>query len=266
MYIKTTMKKLLTLFSYCVMLSSFAFAQKLEVTYQEVTNVNIDEFKNSAKVEVNGSSSTIPKEVYDNMIKSMQEPKEYLLKIYDNETNYKKVEKIDNQQTNGMKISVSFGGSGNDLYKNMTTKEYSRSVNLMNKSYVIKDQLTNYNWILSRETKKFNGFDVKKATATVDSTKIITAWYAPSIAVKDGPGMYNGLPGLILELEIKDSKNKSIESIKINAIEVKEVPTMKPFDQPKEKNVISEKEYKDLLKKQSEHFKQMSSQGINKKD
>ena len=245
------MKKLLTLFSYCVMLSSFAFAQKLEVTYQEVTNVNIDEFKNSAKVEVNGSSSTIPKEVYDNMIKSMQEPKEYLLKIYDNETNYKKVEKIDNQQTNGMKISVSFGGSGNDLY---------------NKSYVIKDQLTNYNWILSRETKKFNGFDVKKATATVDSTKIITAWYAPSIAVKDGPGMYNGLPGLILELEIKDSKNKSIESIKINAIEVKEVPTMKPFDQPKEKNVISEKEYKDLLKKQSEHFKQMSSQGINKKD
>ncbi|MGV0923040.1 GLPGLI family protein [Empedobacter tilapiae] len=261
------MRTILTLLTYCTILSTSVLAQKLEVTYQEVVKVNPDEFKSSINFSSNGKSSSIPKDVYDNMIKDMQEPKDFLLTVFDNETTYKKIEKIDNQQhSGGMRISISFGDSGSGLYKNLSSKEYYKSVKLMDKSYTIKDQLKDYKWQLSRETKKILGFDVRKATSIVDSTTTATAWYTPNIPVKDGPGMYDGLPGLILEVEIKNTKNKGIESNIMRAIELKEMPNLKPLEKPKDKNIISDNEYKTLMEKQMERFKQMRSEGIDKKD
>ncbi|MFV0187223.1 GLPGLI family protein [Empedobacter falsenii] len=258
------MKKFLTLFTFSLLVT-IAFAQKLEVKYQEIVKVNPEEFKGTVKFSTNGKESQIPNDVYDNMIKNMQEPKDFLLTINDNESFYNKVEKIDNQQgRNGMKVSVSFGDSGNGLFKNLTTKEYLKNVKSFQKDYTIKDKLTEYKWQLSRETKKIIGFDVKKATAIIDSTTTVTAWYAPSIAIKDGPAMYNGLPGLILELDINNTKRKGVESHTIRSIEVKEVQNLKPFDQPKEKNVISEKEFETMSKKQMERFKKMRSEGVDK--
>ena len=163
-----------------------------------------------------------------------------------------------------MRVSMSFGDSGNGLFKNLNTKEYLKSVKSFDKTYTIKDKLTEYKWQLTRETKKLIGFDVKKATAIVDSTTTVTAWYAPSIAIKDGPGIYNGLPGLILEVEIKNSKNKGIESSTIRATEVKEVPNLKPIEKPKDKNTITNEEYKALSEKAMERLKQMSSEGVSK--
>jgi len=162
---------------------------------------------------------------------------------------------------------VSFSGGGNGIVKDLSKKEYSKRANLMDKSYLIKDKLTEYKWQLTRETKKLIGFDVKKATAIIDSTKSLVAWYAPSIAIKDGPGIYNGLPGLILELEIinnSKSEKKSFGNTTIRATEVKEVPDMKPIEKPKEKNVITEKEFEELAKKQMERFKEMRSEGVSK--
>ena len=258
------MRKKLSLFTYFVLLTTISFAQKLEVTYQEIVKVNADEFKGSVKFSTNGKASQIPNDVYDNMIKNMQEPKDFILTINDNESFYNKIEKIDNQQGSGMRVSMSFGDSGNGLFKNLITKEYLKSVKSFDKTYTIKDKLTEYKWQLTRETKKLIGFDVKKATAIVDSTTTVTAWYAPSITIKDGPGVYNGLPGLILEVEIKNTKNKGIESSIIRATEVKEVPNLKPIEKPKDKNTISNEEYKALSEKAMERLKQMSSEGVNK--
>lgn len=259
------MRNIITLFTFCSILTTSSFAQKLEVKYQEIVKVNADEFKGSVKFSTNGKASKIPDNVYDDMIKNMQEPKDFILTVHDNETSYNKVEKIDNQQGgNGMRVSMSFGDSGNGLFKNLSTKEYLKNVKSFDKTYTIKDKLTEYKWQLTRETKKLIGFDVKKATAVVDSTTTVTAWYAPSIVVKDGPGMYNGLPGLIMEVEIKNSKNKGIESSIIRATEVKEVPNLKPIEKPKDKNTITNEEYKALNEKVMERFKQMSSEGVNK--
>ncbi|HCC94045.1 MAG TPA: hypothetical protein DEQ26_06895 [Flavobacteriaceae bacterium] len=171
------MKKIVTLFTYFVLLTTISFAQKLEVNYQEIVKVNAEEFKGSVKFSTNGKESTIPTDVYNDMIKNMQEPKDFILTINENESSYNKVEKIDNQQGgNGMRVSMSFGDSGNGLFKNLTTKDYLKSVKSFDKTYTIKDKLTEYKWQLTRETKKLIGFDVKKATAIVDSTTTVIAW------------------------------------------------------------------------------------------
>ncbi|MFV0159251.1 GLPGLI family protein [Empedobacter falsenii] len=257
------MKNFLAVFTYCILFTTISFAQKLEVTYQEALKINPEEYKSTVKYSADGKESTIPNDIFAEVLKSATEPKNYLLTIYNNETSYNKIEKLNNRQGTDM-FDFDAGNSLKDLLKNLTTKEYFRNVKIMNKPYIVKDKLTEYNWQLSRETKKINGFDVKKATAIIDSTTTITAWYAPTINVKDGPSMYNGLPGLILEVDIKNSKRKGIESHTIRAIDIKEVPNLKPFDQPKNKNIITKEEYKALNQKEIDHYKNMNSEGVSK--
>ena len=81
--------------------------------------------------------------------------------------------------------------------------------------------------------------------------------------------MYNGLPGLILELEIISTKRNAdngFGNVVIKAIEVNEIADMKPIEKPKDKNVITEKDYKDLSKKEYERYKNMRPESVEKKD
>lgn len=78
--------------------STSLFAQKLEVSYQEIVKVNPEEFKNAVSFSENGKESKIPNDVYNNMIKEMQEAKDFKLTVFNNETSYNKVEKLQNGQ------------------------------------------------------------------------------------------------------------------------------------------------------------------------
>ena len=63
--------------------------------------------------------------------------------------------------------------------------------------YLVKGEKPVIPWHLSDEERIYLGYHVLKATAEVDSTHI-EAWFAPEIPIPAGPGMYSGLPGLIL--------------------------------------------------------------------
>lgn len=62
-----------------------------------------------------------------------------------------------------------------------------------------RDKLINWNWIITNETQKMNGFTCKKAISNSYGTQFI-AWYAEEISISDGPQKYSGLPGLILHV------------------------------------------------------------------
>lgn len=63
--------------------------------------------------------------------------------------------------------------------------------------YLVSDKLPTVRWQLESEERVYLGFRVMKATAVVDSTSI-EAWFTPDIPIPAGPGLYGGLPGLIL--------------------------------------------------------------------
>ena len=62
-----------------------------------------------------------------------------------------------------------------------------------------RDKLINWNWIITNETQKMNGFTCKKAISNSYGTQFI-AWFTEDIPIGDGPEKFSGLPGLILHV------------------------------------------------------------------
>lgn len=78
---------------------------------------------------------------------------------------------------------------------------------LNNELLLIKETLTNIEWIVSNDTSAIFilGYKCKKAEATFRG-RIYTVWFAPEIPVEMGPWKLHGLPGLILKA--KDNFNQ----------------------------------------------------------
>lgn len=74
---------------------------------------------------------------------------------------------------------------------------------------LVADNYQNKNWQITSETKTIDTYLCYKAIYKYDylardqktKTRTITAWFAPSLPYSYGPKNYNGLPGLILELQ-----------------------------------------------------------------
>jgi len=82
-----------------------------------------------------------------------------------------------------------------------------------NDGAVIENIYSQKNWKITTETKKIDQYLCYKALYEYEylardkkmKTRIITAWFAPSLPFSFGPKNYNGLPGLILELQDWDT-------------------------------------------------------------
>lgn len=82
-----------------------------------------------------------------------------------------------------------------DLKKNIT---YSK-LNSFDETLNVKDSLIDRKWKITSETKIINGFVCKKAISKIFKVKTY-AWFAEEINIKTGPDLFDGLPGLILEI------------------------------------------------------------------
>ncbi|MBF0597506.1 GLPGLI family protein [Faecalibacter rhinopitheci] len=262
------MKKIL--FLSAIVISSLTFAQqeKIEVTYTSRL-ILPEDF--TFQPPGGGNGRQMPKEMMEQMMKRIQEPQESTLTIFGDQSNYKAIEKISNDQQNGggpggrggMRM-MRFGGSDN-VFKNISTKSYMKEVNMMSKTYTVKDDLPNFDWKLTRETRTILGNEARKATAEKDG-KVITAWYSTKIPAKNGPENYWGLPGLILEVE-SEIEQGPIKGKKIIVIsDIKTSNDKKAIEMPKAKTTITEAEYEKLQKEQRERFEQMRDQGVNRRD
>lgn len=111
---------------------------------------------------------------------------------------------------NKTRISLIFTELKKKLYTVNDTIYYNNDIGLFeaNKFLIIEPQIKN--WTLTTETKKINNYTCYKATTeyVVVNPKgrfvhPIIAWYCPEIPIPSGPNGYGGLPGLILEIQIK---------------------------------------------------------------
>lgn len=111
---------------------------------------------------------------------------------------------VENQDLFMSKVSA---GYMNEVYQ---YKNYSLCAIFGFGNYVLKADAVK-DWTLENETKEIEGFLCYKATSTkkVNNGKgnfvfPVVAWYCPKIPVSFGPNGYGNLPGLILELQVRN--------------------------------------------------------------
>ncbi len=104
-----------------------------------------------------------------------------------------------------------------EIRRNFKEQTLSDRIDLLGKTYLIKDNIPKRKWIIRNEIKEIQGYVCMKAES-YDSVKLqkIVAWFTDQILVPLGPADYGGLPGLILEIDLNDQSSIIVaESIDI---------------------------------------------------
>jgi GLPGLI family protein len=144
-----------------------------------------------------------------------------------------------------------FSGYKGEVYQN---KEGSLSV-LGGEfgNYILKKKSNE--WELINETKEIEGFLCYKAasTKTVVNSKgtfqfPVIAWYCPKIPFSYGPNGYGDLPGLILELQVRNVVF-GIKKMDLNLDKEPIIPKIKEY------KMITEKELNEIIDKNKNSFK-----------
>lgn len=91
------------------------------------------------------------------------------------------------------------------IHRNWATMTRQDLVEMLDRTYIIEDDLHFPKWKILSEIKDIEGY-VCMSAETRDTIKgqRIVAWFTDQIPVPAGPEMSGGLPGMILELEVND--------------------------------------------------------------
>lgn len=110
-------------------------------------------------------------------------------------------------------INYRIGTSKLNIFKNYPKGKITTIDRVPHDTYNFEEEMDSPDWSLERDTLTVCGYICKKATTTYFGRNY-TAWYAPEIAINDGPWKFFGLPGLILKVE-DDREHYSFECIAI---------------------------------------------------
>lgn len=195
--------------------------------------------------------------------------KTFTLDFTNSESIYKEVQELDGPtapQLNGVNVVFASGGGTDVLFKSLKEKRMASKVDLMGKIFLIKDELVNYDWEMTGETKNIGKFTCYKAIfkeekeqmrlemndgelneEKVKVTITINAWYTPDIPVSNGPKNYWGLPGLILE--VNDGKQTIVcTEVILNSSETIEIK------EPKKGKQVSRKKFEEISRAKSQEM------------
>ena len=241
------------------LLSSTAIAQDFQgvATYKSHRKIDL-------KINEGNENSEMQKSIQEQLQKQFQQ--EYTLVFNKNESTYKQNEKLAAPSPKQYGIQIQISQGSDIMYKNIKENRFTNQTEIFGKQFLIKDSLQSNTWELVNETKNIGEYTCFKAIfseeyttqtindnneiETITKERTTTAWYTPQIPVNNGPENFQGLPGLILEIndgkltlicsKIVMNPNKKIE-IK-EPIKGKEV-TQEKFDE------IMDKKNKEMMER-----------------
>jgi len=155
---------------------------------------------------------------------------------------------------NNLYYGFAIGPEGSKVYyNNMQEKENIHQIDAFGDLFIVS--YPKIEWKLLNETKKIGNYNCYKAIAIkeVNGRKgiiktPIEAWYTPEIAIPYGPIGYNGLPGLIVELSMRNYKY-SIKTIELNpSIEIE-------IKKPTKGKKVTKEEFEDIGNETMSNYK-----------
>lgn len=153
-------------------------------------------------------------------------------------------ETIEDENTTLAKI---FSGADSTIYTEADSEQKIKQIDGAFGKFII-----NYShktdWKLENESKEIDSYLCYKATSeliVINSKGTfkfpITAWYCPSIPFSYGPNGYDGLPGLILELQERFT-TYGVVKIELNKENIE-------ITKPSKGKVVTQEEFNEIVKK-----------------
>ena len=183
----------------------------------------------------------------------------YELFVNSSQSNFIDIKQIDNSQSKEHSLGL-HPMIGNNYYKKIKTNELFEQ-STMDMRTLIKDTIQSFPWVLSKEESTILGYRVRKATYT-NPTQTVQAWYSPDLPFRDGPSRFNGLPGLILQINFEVTMVVNfVSNVSFTAIDVK--PYNGVIELPKKAIKVSKEEFNQEIEKKSSKFSGTNS-GVEK--
>jgi len=198
------MKKILFILLF---INNFSFSQNTinEVIYKKKLKINL------SKIKTDNDSDKMA--IIENLRKGMDK-REYQLLFNNNISLFKPVIvlKKGTEASNSFRLADFMGGVSGKYYIDVSKDSVVNQKNFRTDLFRITSKLSDKNWKIDFETsKKIGKYTCHKAIGTKTqlspSGKLVktpvTAWFCTALPFSFGPAEYAGLPGLILELEIR---------------------------------------------------------------
>ncbi len=229
-------------------------------------------YKTHSKVKVTVKGNpTLQKQIEEQMRKQSQ--KTYILHFTPTESIYEQEAQLDAIPSNHTGVRVITGGSSKDkLYKNIKEQRFVKQKDFFGKTFLIVDSLEMPKWELKEEQKNIGQYKCYKAIWEQERTTdklnpktgkfepkkedfVTTVWYTPDIPVSNGPKMYYGLPGLILEVQYGKTTIACTEIVMNNSEKV-------TIEAPKKGKKVNQKEFDEMKDKK---IKEMNKRNKSKR-
>ena len=145
-------------FNYILAILLFSFFFNESLYAQNFSGIATYKTSSQLKIELDSTamSQAQMKTIQDKLQKQLQ--KEYTLAFTTSESVWKQVESLNSGpasvSSNGMEVMVADGSGNSVLYKNIAKKQFEEGSDLMGKRFIVKGELTEYEWKLTGETKK----------------------------------------------------------------------------------------------------------------
>ncbi|HUR30553.1 MAG TPA: GLPGLI family protein [Saprospiraceae bacterium] len=99
-----------------------------------------------------------------------------------------------------------FGRENRILYKNLAEDKMTDSRDFMQKQFLVIGFIPTQKWKIGKNQKSILGYNCLEASCRIDSATLLKAWFTPQIANSNGPSDYQGLPGMIMQVDINDGE------------------------------------------------------------
>ncbi len=109
--------------------------------------------------------------------------------------------------------------STNGIVSDLIEKKILSNKQLLDKSFFIVDSIRSIRWKLTDEIREISGFQCRRANALLYDSVYVVAFFAEAIPTKGGPGIFNGLPGMILGVALPH-QHISIFATKVYSMDV----------------------------------------------
>ncbi|WP_413532266.1 GLPGLI family protein [Empedobacter brevis] len=181
---------------------------------------------------------------------------DFILESNNNLSVFRGDTKINNAQDEAdIVVQKILASEQNPLYKDFSKNEYYKQFDINVKTYLVKENIPDYQWKLTKEKSVINGYNVIKAIGKDGDGNEFIAWYSPEIKYKDGPYNIANLPGLIIQAEIITPYFKTI--FKLDKLEI--LKENLKITLPKKGKIMTFKEMQNDM-----HSVESSNEGVDK--